>query len=86
MKIKYSSFLEGLEAPVKRCCIELLKYVDAAETLSEFRKWTETMNKFTVRGLELLDAGIPKGPSVKNTLKYLHKLWVEVGFKFTKRY
>jgi len=74
---------QGAEAPVKRCCVELLKYVDASDVLAEFRNWTETMTTFTVRGLDLLEAGVPKGPSINNTLKYLHKLWVESDFQLT---
>jgi hypothetical protein len=47
-----------------------LKYVDAAETLSKFRAWVSTDEKFTIGGLDLMNAGIPKGPSIKNTLAY----------------
>ncbi|KAI6189929.1 hypothetical protein M3Y97_00061400 [Aphelenchoides bicaudatus] len=72
------------EAPVRRCTIELLKYVNAADTLKEFREWVTTVEKFSVGGIDLLNAGIPKGPSIKNTISYLHQIWVKSDFKTTK--
>lgn len=72
-------FLATSEAPVRRCCIELLKYIDAEDTLAEFRKWVSNAEKFSIGGLELMNAGIPKGPSIRNTLNYLHYLWIKVS-------
>lgn len=64
--------------------IELLKYIEAGETLEKFRKWTEDPDTFTVFGLTLLKAGVPKGPNMKNVLKHLNNLWIQSDCKLTE--
>ncbi|KAI6224512.1 hypothetical protein M3Y99_01386400 [Aphelenchoides fujianensis] len=68
------------EEPARRCCIELLKYVHAPQVLKEFREWSANAQKFPLGGLDLLEAGVPKGPSVRFTLQHLQKLWIESDF------
>lgn len=53
--------------------------MDAPDTLAKFREWSTSDKKFSVGGLDLMEAGVPKGPSIKNVLNYLHHLWVEVS-------
>jgi hypothetical protein len=78
--INLTYILATSEAPVKRCCFELLKYVNAPETLAKFREWTNDVPKFSITGYDLMNAGVPKGPSMSDSLSRLHQLWVEVCY------
>ncbi|KAI1719327.1 poly A polymerase head domain-containing protein [Ditylenchus destructor] len=54
-------------------CIELLKYINTKAHIPLIREWE--IDVFPVHGKMLIDAGVKKGPIIRNVMKYLFELW-----------
>ncbi|KAH7710201.1 polyA polymerase family protein [Aphelenchoides avenae] len=65
----------------KRHAIQLMKYVGAHDHVDELLKWTP--EKFPVTGLDLKDAGVPRGPQYKLVLGHLFRLWLNSDLSLT---
>ncbi|KAK6039972.1 hypothetical protein COOONC_22523, partial [Cooperia oncophora] len=64
---------------------QLAKAVCADEELiNELEKWTVPV--FPVKGLDLMNAGVKKGPKMKLTLTYLFALWQKVSETYLQRH
>ena len=75
--------LSGKESKTKEKIMELLKYRGYFDVLEQFKEWD--LPKFPVNGITLLEAGVPKGPSLSVALKGLRKKWKESRFTFTEQ-
>ncbi|KAI6237055.1 hypothetical protein M3Y95_00224800 [Aphelenchoides besseyi] len=69
--------------PARSYYIELLKYIDAPETLRTFREWSLNAAKFPITGIDLMKANVPGGPTMKFVLQHLRRLWFESDFTMT---
>lgn len=61
---------------------ELLKYLGLGEVLERFAAYEPPV--FPINGVELLEAGVPKGPAVAKILGALRREWKEGGYQGTK--
>jgi poly(A) polymerase len=52
---------------------------DGLETLEKFRNGAEPVPVFPLRGADLVEAGIPKGPQVGELLARAHQAWLAEG-------
>lgn len=80
LHVTFTNFvlLAALLETNKRHAIQLMKYVGAHDHVDELQKWTP--EKFPVTGLDLKDAGVPRGPQYKLVLGHLFRLWLNVSF------
>ncbi|RCN44994.1 hypothetical protein ANCCAN_08989, partial [Ancylostoma caninum] len=63
--------------------VQLARAVCADEVLiRELESWAIPV--FPVKGLDLMTAGVERGPRMKLTLKYLFELWQKSRFKMNK--
>jgi len=67
-------------------CEEMLKYVDAPETLrQQFHEWRDGgIEVFPVSGRDLLDAGVPSRKIIKRELDRLYDRWKEGDLSASK--
>jgi tRNA nucleotidyltransferase (CCA-adding enzyme) len=64
----------------KQHVCELLKYLDLRPTLDQVNSWVPP--RFPVRGEDVLEAGVPKGPSVGKALNFLRHKWKESRYTY----
>lgn len=60
----------------RKTIMELLKYVEGFEVLKQIEKWE--IEPFPVGGLDLMEAGVLKGPTMQFVLNHLFDLWKQV--------
>lgn len=58
----------------RKQCVELLKYVHASNDLRHsIENWT--LDAFPISGIDLMEAGVEKGPKMRATLNYIFNIW-----------
>lgn len=64
----------------------LMAATEAFQNLQKLRGFAQICEipEFPIRGLDLLEAGMPPGPEIKVTLLELEKFWIDQKFKPTK--
>ena len=75
--------ISGKEPKTKEKIIELLKYLGYFDVLVQFNEWD--LPKFPVNGISLLEAGVPRGPSLAVALSGLRQKWKESRFTLTEQ-
>lgn len=78
ISILLSTIPDDIKEFARQRCIELLKYINSKTHIPLIRDWE--IDVFPIHGKMLIDAGVKKGPIIRNVMKYLFELWKKVRY------